>query len=548
MNLQVQSDIDLKLSALEKLGDNPNEVDIKYVSYILKIPYQTIHQWLEEKRVEEDFEIDISPVEDTECQFIGSGVENKGLLNKQNLVKEEDAQKKQIQISFKSPKKDIKVNEVSKIKVKINKIDSTKSSADKTLEKAQTKHINLVIRQSQQQSFEDCKTQEKSLQENQNANRFHSNKNLLQQHEKQEVSNKQQNHKGSLSQNIDIKVQQNQDQFYSQKIQKQQLNQMNNLIRLEKEKDQQGMSQIKLIEQTNQSRNEKQHKSLIVLDKEAIKQNQIIETSKIKSKQSFKKQDISNKLQTLSDLTLLSKKKAQNPVQQQQFAIRQNKMFEHGVTQQQTQQIQNKIQVNHTNQNQISQKIQHFQQNQDHNSLQVNQQQPVLNFTEERIINSNVESHEQLNKQQQQVEQKTSNSQHQNMTQPPEKLDHNLPIESLKLQQQPQIYQVCTSQLRDQTNPTNQSSLQCQRGEVQPQNDSEANPLQTQSSQITQGCIQQEYMDKMLQLPNQVEMIQIFNYNQQVLGQVIKLITTVSNQQFALMQKLDLINQCVNKK
>ncbi|CAD8158443.1 unnamed protein product [Paramecium octaurelia] len=517
MNLQVQSDIDLKLSALEKLGDNPNEVDIKYVSYTLKITQQTIHQWLEEKRVEEDFQIDISPVEDTECQFIGCNVENKEFLNKQNQVKQEDAQQKQMQISFKSPSNEIKENEVSKIKVQINKIDQTKSNADKTAEKAQTKHINLVIRQSQQQSFEDCKTQEKSHQENQNADQFHSTKKLLSIHEQQEISNKQ-NVKGSLSKNIDHRAQQNQDQLNSQKIQKQQLKYQENLIRLEKEKDQQGTNQIKLIDQAKQSRNEQQNKSLIVLDKEAIKQNQIIENSKIKSKQSFKKLEISSKQQTLSDLTHLRRKKVENPVQQQLFAIGQNKMLEHNVIQQ-TQQKQNKIQVNLTNQNQISQKIQQFQQTQDHNSHYINQQQPGLNLTEESIINSNVQSHEQQNKQQQQVEIQTSNSMHQNMTQTPEKLDHNLSIEPLKLQQQHQNHLVCTSQLKDHNNPINQASLQQQYRGLQPQIDSEGNPLQIQSSQITHECIQQQYMDRMLQLPNQVEMIQMFNYNQQVLGQ-----------------------------
>ena len=38
MNTSTKSEIELKLSAFEKLGDNPTEVDIKYVSYLLKIP------------------------------------------------------------------------------------------------------------------------------------------------------------------------------------------------------------------------------------------------------------------------------------------------------------------------------------------------------------------------------------------------------------------------------------------------------------------------------------------------------------------------------
>ncbi|CAD8153327.1 unnamed protein product [Paramecium pentaurelia] len=109
MNLQTQSEIDLKLSAFDKLGDNPDEVDIKYVSYILKIPLQTIRLWLEE-RVEQDFQIDLSTIEETECQLIGSNMKNKELINQQNQVKEEDIQQKQINTSFKQLGLKIKEN------------------------------------------------------------------------------------------------------------------------------------------------------------------------------------------------------------------------------------------------------------------------------------------------------------------------------------------------------------------------------------------------------------------------------------------------------
>ncbi|CAD8058381.1 unnamed protein product [Paramecium primaurelia] len=525
MNLQTQSEIDLKLSALDKLGDNPDEVDIKYVSYILKIPLQTIRQWLEE-RVEQDFQIDLSNIEDTECQLIGSNMKNKELINQQNLVKDEDIQQKQINTSFKQSSIDLKDNQVSKQKKIIDK--NKQSYTDKIIEKDQKKQNNLIFKQSQQISYEDCKTQE-----NKNINQLIK-----------ELANMQ-NDNISISQNIDD----NQDQL-EQLIQQNKQNQ--NLIHLEKEKDQQGMSQIKLIEQQNNE--QQQSKSLIFINDQVNQQNQIIKNSKKEKKQKQTNFNINDKQLTLQDLTHLKKKKIKNPIQQKLFEIGQNQKFQNGIIKQ-SEQKQNIIQMNLTKKNQLQYNV---QQKQDQNSLYINQQQSESNLSEGyqkdgQIINSTSQSHEQSNKQKQQVEIKTSNNQHQFQTQPHENTDYNSAIESIK-QQQKQSYSNgvnCTSHSMTQnnlSNSINQSSQKFQNKELQFQNDSELNPIYIQSNNIIQGSVQQKYMDKIQQIPYQFEMIQMFNNNSQALGQVIKLITAVSNYQIALIQKLDMIYECVNKK
>ncbi|CAK74120.1 unnamed protein product (macronuclear) [Paramecium tetraurelia] len=58
----------MKEQILQDLGENPTEIDIKYISYVTNIPAPQIKQWLEESQ-KSDLSIDIGS---KECLFLGS--------------------------------------------------------------------------------------------------------------------------------------------------------------------------------------------------------------------------------------------------------------------------------------------------------------------------------------------------------------------------------------------------------------------------------------------------------------------------------------------
>ncbi|CAD8158815.1 unnamed protein product [Paramecium pentaurelia] len=539
MNIQTQSEIELKLSAFEKLGDNPTEVDIKYVSYLLKIPLQTIRQWLEE-RAGLDFQIDLSPAEDKECSIIGCVMKKKKLINQQSSVKEEEAQQKQTKNQSIKSSTDTKQNHDIKKKKQNDKIKQI--DPNKQAQKSLKKQAKLAAKQAQQFLYEDSKTQEKNILDNQKQKLPFSiqTQKLVQQID---ITNKINN----IVQNIDNYNQQ--QQIRKQKKQYKLLSQKKNLIRLDKEKNQKEL-QLQIEQCKGQQR-----QCLIVIDDEINQKNQLSTNQNNERIQSNYYKTLNqnklysnDKLQLLKDLSYFQDKKIKKPIQQalQEIQFGQNKHSENNLIKQ-NEQKQNIIQINHQKHNQQSQAIQNINQTQMQNFyLQNNQQQQKLK---------------------QQIEKKSFNNQ--NLNQQSQRQQSNLNNESLKLpqqhlQQQPNyLAQNCNSQsIPTQSNLTNQpnksspiqttpTKFQNQESQLQkqPQIGSESNLIQTQFNQAIQGPITQNNLDKKLQLPNYlVELIQMFNKNTQALGQAVQQITAVSNQQMALMEKLDIIYECVNTK
>ncbi|CAD8067790.1 unnamed protein product [Paramecium primaurelia] len=533
MNIQTQSEIELKLSAFEKLGDNPTEVDIKYVSYLLKIPLQTIRQWLEE-RAQLDFLIDLSTAEDKECSIIGCIMKKKKLINQQSSVKEEEAQQKQTKNQSIKSSTDTKQNQDIKKKKQNDKIKQI--DPNKQAQKSLKKQAKLAAKQAQQFLYEDSKTQEKNILDNQKSKHPFSiqTQKLVQQID---ITNKINN----IVQNIDNYNQQ-QQQIRKQKKQYNLLSQKKNLIRLDKEKN---YKELQL--QIEQCKGQ-QRQCLIVIDDEINQKNQLSTNQNNERIQSnyYKtlnqnKLHCNDKLQLLKDLSYFQDKKIKKPIQQklQQIQFGQNKHSENNLIKQ-NEQKQNIIQIYHQKHNQQSQAIQNINQAQMQNVyLQHNQQQPKLK---------------------QQIEKKSFNNQ--NLNQQSQRQQSNLPQQHIQ-QQTNYLAQNCNSQqiptqsnLTDQPNKsspiqTTPTKFQNQESQLQkqPQIGSELNLIQTQFNQAIQGPITQSNLDKKLQLPNYLlELIQMFNKNTQALGKAVEQITAVSNQQMALMEKLDIIYECVNTK
>ncbi|CAD8145515.1 unnamed protein product [Paramecium octaurelia] len=541
MNMQTQSEIELKLSAFEKLGDNPTEVDIKYVSYLFKIPLQTIRQWLEE-RAGVDFQIDLSPADDKECSIIG-GMKKKNIINSQTQVKEEEAQQKLIKNQSIKSQIDVNQNQDAKKKKQIDKIKQ--SDPNKKAQKALKKQAKLAAIQAQYSTFEDCKTQEKYIFNNSNLKLPLSiqTQKLVQQID---ISNKINN----IVQNIDNRNQQQSLLIRKEAKQNRLLSQKKKLIRLDKEKNQKDMNAS--YNYYNSQSKGQQKQCLIIIDDEINQKNQLtINPNKIYSNyysnQSQNKYHTNEKLQLLQDLSYFQDKKIKKPIKQplQDFQQVQNKQQEI----KQNDQKQNTILTNHSK------------------NYQQSQAYPLIN--QAQIQNFSVQNNEQIHKQKQQNEKNPLNTQHQNLNQQFQKSNSNVSYQSQNLTQLPSQQQsnhiplITNSQsiiaLTNLTNSTsntspnqttpsqvvNQESLQQQQAYI----GSELSLIQDQINQTIQGPIQQTITDKKLQLPNYLlELIQMFNNNSQALGQAVQQITAVSNQQMVLMEKLDIIYEYVNTK
>ncbi|CAK77211.1 unnamed protein product (macronuclear) [Paramecium tetraurelia] len=548
MNIQTQSEIELKLSAFEKLGDNPTEVDIKYVSYLFKIPLQTIRQWLEE-RAGEDFQIDLSPADDKECSIIG--MKKKNIINSQSQVKEEEAQQKQIKNQSIKSQTEVKQNQDAKKKKQIDKIKQ--SDPNKKAQKTFKKQAKLAAIQAQYSTFEDCKTQDKNVINNQNLKLPLSiqTQKLVQQID---ISNKINN----IVQNIDNRNQLQQQQSYlirKEAKQNKLLSQKKKLIRLEKEKHQKDMN-AQFNQQNSQSKGQ-QKQCIIIIDDE-INQKSQLSTNPNKeiiyynyySTQTQYKQHINEKLQLLQDLSYFQDKKIKKPIMQalQEIQLGQYKQSEYNIAKQNDQR-QNKMITNQQKNHQQSQAY------------------PLINQTQ--IQKFSVQNNEQIPKSKQQNEKNPLNTEPQNLNQQSLKSNSNVSQESQKLTQlppqqlsnhisldfnsqsitaQPNLINSTNKSSPNQTTPSQvqiQESLQQQQTYI----GSELNLIQAQINQTIQGPILQNNTDKKLQLPNYLsELIQMFNKNSQALGQAVEQITAVSNQQMVLMEKLDIIYEYVNIK
>ncbi|CAK68911.1 unnamed protein product (macronuclear) [Paramecium tetraurelia] len=151
MILQQDLEEDQKRQVYEQLGDNPTDVDIKYVSYLRNIPLLTIKQWLDEREGLE-VQIEIQPEEEKDIEVITQKkVKQQRFQNLQ--VKEEGISK---QHASELQKKKNKTSESKDKGKQHKKKESNKSNlANKKIQKLNSKTSNISNHQSQDKKQSD---------------------------------------------------------------------------------------------------------------------------------------------------------------------------------------------------------------------------------------------------------------------------------------------------------------------------------------------------------------------------------------------------------
>ncbi|CAD8146268.1 unnamed protein product [Paramecium octaurelia] len=157
---------DQKRLVYEQLGDNPTDVDIKYVSYLRNIPLLTIRQWLDEREGLE-VQIEIQPEEEKDVEVLGNTQKKVKLQRLQNLLVKEEGTSKQ-QASEQQKKKNKSSESKDKGKQHRKKESNKSNLANKKIQKLNSKSSNISNHHSQdkKQSDNSSKSQNSKYQNN----------------------------------------------------------------------------------------------------------------------------------------------------------------------------------------------------------------------------------------------------------------------------------------------------------------------------------------------------------------------------------------------